>query len=156
GPADVFAVAALLGLAAAGLMARVPGDPARAASGTTGMTFVLEGARLLMEEERARPVVALTFAKHVVLGAIRAFLVIVALGLLGMGPGGPAVLSAALGIGGVLAAGSAVLMIGRRRLTPALFLGSLLLGLPIVLIGAAPRIVVAIAALIVAGVGRSL
>jgi hypothetical protein len=82
--------------------------------------------------------------------------VIVALGLLAMGPGGPAVLSAALAVGGVLAVGTAVLMIGRRRLTPALLLGSLLLGLPIIAIGVVPRTAVAIAALVVAGIGRSL
>ena len=100
--------------------------------------------------------VGLAFGKHVVLGALRAFLVIAALGLLGMGPGGPGVLSTALGVGGALGAGTALLLVGRRRLTPSLVAGALLLGLPIAAIGVWPGVALALVSLAVSGVGRSL
>jgi len=156
GPAAVFGTAAVLAAGACGFLARVPGDPPRTAVATSTTASIVEGARLLIREERGALVVALTFAKHIVLGAIRPFLVIIALGLLGLSQSGVGLLSAALGIGGVLAAGTTVLLIGRRRMTSALILGALLLGVPIVAIGAWPVTAVAVAAMIVCGVGRSL
>jgi MFS family permease len=156
GPSDVFA-ASTIGLAAAAiLIGFVPTDPARSVAERGGFGHVMEGLRLLLREDRATLVVGLTFAKHIVMGALQAFLVIVALGLLGMGPGGPGVLSVALGIGGAVGAGSTVVLMGRRRLSPALMVGAILLGLPIAAIGARPGVALVCIALAVAGTGRSL
>ena len=156
GPAAVFTAFSLIAACATWLIQRVHGDPPRATADVDAFRHLLDGARLLVREERAALVVGVTFAKHVVMGAIRAFLVIVALGLLQMGPGGPGILSAALGVGGALGGGTAVLLVGRRRLTPALMLGAGLLGVPVAVIGLWPGVAIALIALVVAGIGRSL
>src|SRR5262249_33593366 len=143
GPAAVFGASAVVATAAAALLIRVPGDPPRPVVEVSATASVVEGARLLAREERGALVVGIAFAKHLVLGAMRPFLVIVALGLLGLSQSGVGLLSAALGVGGVLAAGTTVLLIGRRRMTSALLLGALLLGIPIVAISAWPTTLVA-------------
>jgi len=156
GPADVFAACVILLFVGTLLIAFVPTDRRRDRSDHRALHQVIEGARLLFHEDRGTLVVGLTFAKHIVMGALRAFLVIVALGLLGMGSGGPGALSVALGVGGAVGAGTTVVLMGRRRLSPALVLGAMLLGLPVVAIAAWPRVGLALLALAVAGTGRSL
>ena len=51
-----------------------------------------------------------------------------------MGPSGPGVLSAAVGVGGLVGAAATVTLIGRERLAPAFFLGVFAIGLPIALV----------------------
>src|SRR5262249_55763510 len=109
GPSAVFALCAGLGFLSFWLLTRVPEDPRRPSASMAKVRHVTDGAVLLLGEKRAALVVALAFNKHVVMGAIRVFLVIVALDLLRMGAGGAGVLSMALGAGGFLGAGTAVL-----------------------------------------------
>ncbi len=156
GPAAAFAACVPLAAMSTVLVARVPVDRRRFTLPGTAMRYLTDGARLLAREHRAAIVVGLTFGKHILMGAIRTFLVVIALGLLGMQAGGAGVLSTALGCGGFAGAGTAVLLVGRRRLTPALVQGALLLGLPIALIGLRPGVAVAIAALAACGAGRTL
>jgi len=75
--------------------------------------------------------------------------------VLSMGPSGPGVLSAAVGIGGLLGAAATVTLIGRDRLAPAFFLGVVVIGVPIALIAFATGPAVAVVLLGVAGVGKS-
>ncbi len=157
GPAAVLASTALLAALAAGLLVGVHAEATRPGSHhTSTATSVVEGVRLLRGEHRVALVIGLFFGKHVVMGAIRTFVVVVALGLLRMGDGGPGALSAALGIGGAVGAGTSVLLVGRRRLSPALIAGALLLGLPVIAIGLSPEVAWALVAMGFAGVGRSL
>lgn len=156
GPAAVFTASALVAVVAVWLLIRVPADTPRSPSGATRVRHVVEGVRLLLREERAALVVGLAFLKHIVMGAVRVFLVIIALGLLGMGSSGAGILSTALGIGGFLGAGTAMLYVGRRRLTPGLVQGAVLLGLPIAAIGIVPHVLLAFVAMACVGVGRSL
>lgn len=89
-------------------------------------------------------------------GCINVLIVVTALGLLELGQGGVGLLDAAIGVGGLLGAFVIVPMVGRRRLTGPLVLGSLLWGLPLLAIAAWPRAGVAFAALALVGVGNTL
>jgi len=75
--------------------------------------------------------------------------------VLSMGPAGPGVLSAAVGVGGLLGAAAAMTLIGRSRLAPAFVLGVVVVGVPIALVALAQGPLTAILLLGVAGVGKS-
>ena len=61
--------------------------------------------------------------------ADRADLVVLALDVLDMGQSGPGLLNSAMGVGALVGAALAVLLVGRRRLAPAVLLGALVIGL---------------------------
>jgi hypothetical protein len=90
----------------------------------------------------------------IVVGALDILFVAVAIDLLGMGSGGPGLLSAVFGLGGVLGATLSVLLIGRRRLIPPIAAAALLFGVPIALVGISPPIAV-IFLFVLSGCGRS-
>jgi hypothetical protein len=81
--------------------------------------------------------------------------VVLAYGALAMGPSGPGVLSAAVGVGGLVGAAATVTLIGRDRLAPAFFVGVVVIGVPIALVAFAGGPGPAIVLLGVAGVGKS-
>ncbi len=78
-----------------------------------------------------------------------------AIDLLGIGNSGAGYLSSAFGAGGVVGAGAAVLLVGRRRLTPPLALGSLLFDFPICAVAVA-GVITAPLILAVSGGGQAL
>jgi hypothetical protein len=88
-------------------------------------------------------------------GLLSVLLVVLAIELLGIGEEGVGFLNAAIGAGGLVGAISAITLVGRDRLAPPVLLGLLLWGLPILLIGVVPAVVVAFAALAVLGAGNA-
>src|SRR5262245_12615983 len=84
GPAAVFSCCAVLAGLSGLSVARVPADRRHRLPGGNAAGYLLEGVRMLVREERATVILGLAFAKHVLMGAIRTFLVVIALGLLGM------------------------------------------------------------------------
>jgi MFS family permease len=120
------------------------------------MRHALEGFRAVRHEPRAGVILALLTAKYIVQGMLRVLLVVVAIDLLKLPQAGVGWLNAALGIGGALGAGVTVLLIGRRRLSPAFAAGILLWGIPLVLLDAWPVTVSAVIFIGMVGVGRSL
>src|SRR4051794_33520208 len=89
-------------------------------------------------------------------GAVDVLVVVSALQLLGMGTDGVGWLNAAWGVGGVLGGGVALSMLGRGRLSAGLAAGIVLAGLPLLAIAALPHVPVAVAVLVVLGVGYAL
>src|SRR5262245_43955800 len=75
GPATVFATCVALAAPATWMVARVPPDPPRPHAEGTVVRYFTDGVRLLMKEDRASVIVGLAFAKHILMGAIRTFLV---------------------------------------------------------------------------------
>ena len=139
GSQTVFAVFSLLLLGAAALVVRLPaGRPVPLADSTEDQTGSLgqamEGVRELRRDPPAAVLVAMVAGQFVVVGALDILVIVVALDVLGTGSSGPGVLGSALGIGGVLGALGTVLLVGRRRLTPALAGGLLVTGIPLVLL----------------------
>ncbi len=115
----------------------------------------LEGFRELRRRPGARLLLGFVAGQTVVIGALDVLTVVLAYSVLSMGPSGPGVLSAAVGVGGLVGAAATVTLIGRERLAPAFFLGVMVVGLPIAMIAFANGPAAAIVLLGVAGIGKS-
>lgn len=115
----------------------------------------LAGFHELRKRPGARLLLGFVAGQTVVIGALDVLTVVLAFGVLAMGPSGPGVLSAAVGVGGLLGAAATVTLIGRERLSSAFFLGVLGIGVPIALVAFANGPAAAVVLLGVAGVGKS-
>jgi MFS family permease len=115
----------------------------------------LAGFRELRRRPGARLLLGFVTGQTVVIGALDVLTVVLAYGILAMGPAGPGVLSAAVGVGGLLGAAATVTLIGRERLAPAFFLGVVAIGVPIALVAFASGPAAAVLLLGVAGIGKS-
>jgi MFS family permease len=156
GPWLVFAVMAVsltvMGVAVLAVHARSRLVTSTSTSPTGG---ALEGFRELRRRPGARLLLGFVTGQTAVIGALDVLTVILAYGVLSMGPAGPGVLSAAVGVGGLLGAAAAMTLIGRSRLAPAFVLGVVVVGVPIALVALAQGPVTAILLLGVAGIGKS-
>jgi MFS family permease len=154
GPWLVFAVMAValsvMGLALLAVHARshlvTQGSPAGGA---------LAGFRELRRRPGARLLLGFVTGQTAVIGALDVLVVILAYGVLSMGPAGPGVLSAAVGVGGLLGAAAAMTLIGKARLAPAFLLGVVAIGVPIALIAFATGPATALLLLGIAGIGKT-
>jgi MFS family permease len=117
---------------------------------------VLAGARLLVAERRLRLFTGLFCAQTLVAGAANVLVVVVALRLLHRDQSWVGYLEAAGGVGGVLGGLAAAGLVGRRSLTSPFLLGMVLWGVPLVVLGAGPAALVALAAWAVMGAGNTL
>ena len=97
---------------------------------------------------------ALVAAEYVLIGILDILLVVLALDQLGMSDAGPGVLNSALGIGGMIGAALTVVLIGAKRIAPALVVGAVTAGGAAALAGLSPGPLVAIALLAVCGAGK--
>jgi MFS family permease len=154
GPEAVFGVSAIAVLAVGVLMLRVHAR-ARIVDERDTVGDALEGFRELRRRPGARLLLGFVAGQTVVIGALDVLTVVLALGVLGMGPAGPGLLSAAVGVGGLVGAAATVTLIGRERLAPAFFLGVFVIGVPIALVAFTGGPVPAVVLLGVAGVGKS-
>jgi hypothetical protein len=117
---------------------------------------LIEGLRILIGHAGSRTVVLLIAAGSVIEGALDVIAVVLALDLLDMGEGGVGLLGSAVGVGGLLGAASAALLVGRSRLALPFALGLVLWSVPLAIVGIIPSAAIAIALFVVGGVGRSL
>ena len=157
GVAAVAAVAFLLtALVSAGLRFEQTAD----ASGGGGRR---DGGRLRLTDGiravRARPVVAWTmlgtYAQVLTRGLLNALIVVAAIELLGMGQPGLGLLSAALGLGGLVGAVIALSVRRSERLIRTEIAGLVFWGLPIAAIGLIPAPEIALVAMVVIGVANA-
>jgi MFS family permease len=88
-------------------------------------------------------------------GVYMVMLPTLAIGLLDLGDSGLGLLSSAMGVGGVIGALATTGLVGSRRLGLALAAGCVLWGAPLILVGVAPGLGVAIVALGVVGLGNT-
>ena len=103
-----------------------------------------------------RLITGLYTAQAVVAGASVVFGVTIALELLDLGESGVGVLEAVLGVGALLGSVLAMGLTRRQRLASDFGVGVVLWSAPLVLIAASPRLVSALAAMFLIGVGNSL
>jgi MFS family permease len=115
----------------------------------------LAGFAELRRRPGARLLLGFVTGQTVVIGALDVLTVVLAYGILSMGPAGPGVLSAAVGVGGLVGAAATMTLIGRPRLAPAFFVGVVAIGVPIALVAFATGLAAAVALLGVAGIGKS-
>jgi MFS family permease len=123
-------------LAAALLVLGVATGPPAAADRPAESTVraALGGLRELRREPAAAVLVGMVAGQYVVVGAMDILLLVLALDVLGTDTSGPGLLGSALGVGGVLGGLVTMVLVGRRRLGPALAGGLLGTGVPLLLI----------------------
>ena len=114
------------------------------------------GFRAIGSDSRLRILVGLITTVTFVVGAIEVLLVPLAIQRLDMGDGGVGYLHTAFGIGALLGAIGGLALVGVRRLSVPFVVGVLLFGLPVVLIGAWPVIVIAVLGFGLVGIGNTL
>jgi MFS family permease len=95
-------------------------------------------------------------AQLVVRGLLGTLTVVAAIELFGLGEPGVGILNAAIGAGAVLGAFGASMLVDTRRLGAWFAVGVALWGVPLLLLGAFPQQVMALALLALVGVGNSL
>jgi MFS family permease len=171
GPALAGALLALSGASLAlGVAAAVAGvsalliggvgtsaDPTRAARRRREpvLASLTGGVKELARVPDIAVVVGGFWCQTLVRGMLNVYVVTLALTTLGLGGGGTGFLSGAFGAGVVLGALVTTTLVGRRRLSRPFAAGLVLWGLPLVGIGARPTVAVAVAALVVSGIGNA-
>ena len=156
GAASVLAVFGVLTLVAAALAAPLRATdtvPAAPVSGLVAET--LDGARALVQCAPAALLTGLVTVEFLVVGALDILVVGLALSVLDTGDGGPGLLMAVFGLGGLAGALGTVVLVGRPRLVPALGGAVLGIGLPLALVSLAPGVVVVAVLLTTYGVGKA-
>lgn len=147
-----FLVTALI---SAGLAFEHATDAAGGGRGSGGRFRLLDGLRTV----RARPLLSWTvlgaYGQVLTRGLLNAFVVVVAIEILGMGQSGAGLLTAAMGLGGLVGATFAVAAGRPDRLVRTEIVALVFWGLPIALIGLAPVVELALAAMVVVGVANA-
>lgn len=156
GPGSVFALMAVLSAGSAlltvGLTVRARSVPA--ARGRL-LASALAGFAEVSHDPGAALLVGMVGAQFVVVGLMDILTVVLALDVLGLGDAGPGWLTSALGAGAIVGGGMSVLLVGRRRLAPALAVGIVTTGLPIALLSLVGGPWVAAVLLLGVGTGRA-
>jgi len=130
--------------------AAVPGEERRIAKEAfAGFSTILTDARL-------RLLVGLYCAQTVVAGALGVLIVVASIKLLGLGNSGVGYLNSAFGVGGLVGAAVAIVLVARQRLASDFAIGTLLWGVPLILIGIFPSSAAALLLIALIGVGDTL
>jgi MFS family permease len=173
GPTAVFAVASLGNLVGALLLARLAiaaGHlaPTGVALGAIGAGDAVEpnlrerlaeamgGITAIVADRRLRSVVAIASWATFLVGALDILYAVLAIDLLGLGDSGVGFLGAVAGLGGMIGAATAVVLVGRERLGGALALSTLLFGGAIAGLWIAPGTIAAVILLGAAGAGGAM
>ena len=153
----VFAGTAVLSFGAAVVLLRVHDQSVRAQPRRRAIFREMAAGLVVVARRRElRLVFGLGFAQTFVRGALSVYIVVLALELLDKGDPAVGLLSACVGLGGLLGSLGVSLMVGSRRLGRWLAVALVLWGTPIGLIGAVPEDVTAAVFLAVVGVGNAL
>jgi hypothetical protein len=158
GPALATAGMAALALLAALLVVTIAGPPPFASAldhseGAEGRA--LSSLRMIARQPATLTLVAVLGAQYILAGALDLIYVVLALGVLGMGQGGPGYLTAAFGAGGLLAVLITAGLVGRQRLASVLIVGGLVAPCALLLLAAHATLASAFVLIVLAGMGRS-
>jgi MFS family permease len=155
----VFGAQAVAFLWSAVLVRRISVGPLapEAAAGRRGIVRELgAGFEAVARDSRLRLLIGLFGAQTLVGGALNVLVVATALELLDVGEAGLGLLTSADGLGGLIGAAGALVLVGRRRLAAAFGAGILLWGVPLALIGVWPEYMVAFAMLVIVGLANTI
>jgi Cyclic nucleotide-binding domain/Major Facilitator Superfamily len=156
----VFAAQAAAFLWSALLVHRVIVEPVVATAAEGGERGIVRelaaGFETVARDSRLRVLIGLFGAQTLVGGALNVLVVATALELLDVGEAGLGLLASADGLGGLLGAAGALLLVGRRRLAAIFGAGILLWGVPLALIGVWPDYAVAFAMLVIVGLANTI
>lgn len=132
----------------------VHGSPRRE-RGAHLLAETLVGLRAVGHDPGAVFLVVLVGAQHAVVGLMDILVVVLAIDVLGLGQGGPGALTSALGVGALIGGAATMVLVGRRRLSPALLVGILATGLPVAVMGFTDVALVAALLMGVYGAGKA-
>lgn len=113
------------------------------------------GPQHLLEHADTRRLVLLVSAQYAVVGLLDVLLVVLAVDVMGADSSVAALLAAGIGAGAVLGAFASVALGGRQQMRGPLGVGALLTGIPLVLLGLGPGLVLALGLLTGYGIGKS-
>lgn len=150
--AALFAVAALLAVRLPWVKATEVDEP-REAEG--GLRDALAGLRALGDAPLLRTAFVLLTGLTLLDGTTSVQLVVLSIRHLGMGNGGPGVLNAVWGVGGVLGSGGVLALVRMRGYGLALLVGALAVAVGVAVAGA-DGVALALVAMVPAGIGCSL
>jgi MFS family permease len=127
-----------------------------AASGETSFVRdAIGGLAELRGDAGTTALLALGTCQFVVAGTVEILGVGLAIDVLDMGSSGPGVLLSAIGIGGLIGAAATTALVGRRRMTPGLALGVVLVGAPLAVVSVWQSPAAAVLLLAASGVGKA-
>jgi MFS family permease len=116
----------------------------------------LAGFRAILGESRLRIVVGFYGAQTLVAGILRVLLVVTALRILGLSASGVGFLNSAIGIGALVGVLVLLGVISSGPLAGAFAVGVLFWGIPLIVLGAAPSVPVALVCFGIVGVGNTM
>jgi len=114
------------------------------------------GFSAILAEPKLRLLTGLYCAQTIVAGALGVLIVVASIKLLGLGTSGVGYLNSAFGIGGLLGAALTVALVARQKLASDFAVGTLLWGLPLILIGIFPSKAAALVLIAFIGIGDTL
>jgi MFS family permease len=159
GPASAILVSVACLLWSAAFIGRVRSEPPkrRVEDREDGRFLgeVAAGVGAIRGDRRLGLVLGLFTAQTFVFGALSVLSVVLALDLLETGNAGLGFLNAAEGVGALIGAGFALILVGNRRLARSLGVGVALWGLPMVVVGLFVDVGVALAMLAVVGLANT-
>lgn len=117
------------------------------------LSTVAASVRSVAADRDARVIVCLYGAQSLTVGSLNVLIVVTALRLLGLGQSGVGVLTAAVGLGGIVGGGFVLARLRRGRSGADLRVGLLLCGLPLLLLGLSSSAWASALLLVVVGVG---
>ena len=131
-PGWVFMLFGLLGIVSTVLTWSLPLKRSfnRGVGSESVVKATVDGIRTLRHQTSALLLTFIVGAQFVVIGLLDILTVALGLDVLDMGQSGPGILTSALGIGGLVGAAATVVLIGRRKLAPAMAAGMLVTGIP--------------------------
>ncbi len=112
------------------------------------------GLGAVLKDRSASLLALMVAAEYALVGMMDILLVVLALDVLEMSDAGPGLLNSALGVGGLIGAGFTFVLIGRKRLAPALVLGALAAGASFALAGSMTVTVLVLVLMASTGAGK--
>ena len=157
----LFAITAGTFLLSAFQVARIRADPPparerKAAAEHRVVEEALVGFTTIAREPRLRLIMGLYCAQTLVAGALGVLVVVASIQLLDFGSAGVGYLNSAFGIGGLVGAAFAILLVARQRLASDFAIGTLLWGAPLILVGVFPGKATSLVLFALVGVGDTI
>jgi MFS family permease len=154
----VFLATAGAAVVSAFLVARIATEPARALSRVEEgkLRTAFAGFGTILSDPSLRVLEGIMAAQTLVAGAFNVLVVVTAFELLDLGSSGLGALNSAIGVGGLVGAVAAALLVSHGRISKQFALGIVLWGIPIALIGIWPNSAFALVLLLLVGIGNTI
>jgi len=124
-------------------------------SGESPVAATLAGLRELRTDPGALMLTGVVGAQFVVVGLMDILSVVLGIEILALGPGSPGLFLSAIGIGALVGAAGTIVLVGRRRLSPAIAGGMLLTGVALMTVALVSVPAVALVLFALSGAGKA-